>query len=389
MQREIRRVGKYILFLLFLICFGYMLSLHASLSRSGTPVIYYLEDNLLTYDTLTSMREETEETTAGAAEKLSYTAIGTVENQTFSNEVLSRSAAGTLFLIDGSSVNLVSSTGELMAGDLTGCVISTEAAWELFGETEVSGGEILCGCVSCEVRGVYEDTECVVILPAEAYMQAMSGADGNSIDVWSGNAGDNGDAWSDSTGGSNGDAWSGSTGGTDSSDGGSTAAAGLSADSINGVAEISFDKLIVVPDEKLSDAERNEVIELFETTNSVGGERTDCLIYQRLATFFVMLIPAILMFCLAGRGIAGLVKNRRRPFRLVLLCAALIITFAVFFHFFQISPSIPADLIPNTWSDFDFWRDKLAEFVTGIRHLLFQNKSEIELNYSNFPHRLV
>ncbi|MCD8151385.1 MAG: hypothetical protein LUE92_17955 [Clostridiales bacterium] len=337
MRRGIRRLGKYILLLLFLICFGYMLSLHTSLSRSGAPVIYYPEENALSYDTLTSMRENEEGITTGAAGTtgtagatetedttgfLSYTAVETVENQTFSNEVLERSATGTLLLIDGSSANLVSATGELMEDDLTGCVLSTEAAWELFGETEVTGGEVLCSGVSFEVRGVYEDTECVLILPAEALIRAAAAS------------------------------------------------------------ELYFDMLVAMPDDNLSDAERSEAIEVFETKYGLDSDSvTDCMIYKRLSTVCVMLVPTILMLCVLGRGIAGLVRNRRRPFRLALLCITLIAVIVVFFRFFQISPSIPADLIPNTWSDLDFWKDKMSEFATAIQRLLFQSKSGIELNY--------
>ncbi|MCC8149924.1 MAG: hypothetical protein LIO96_00245 [Lachnospiraceae bacterium] len=224
MQRGIRRLGKYILLLLFLICFGYMLSLHASLSRSGAPVIYYLGENALSYDTLTSLREDANETAAGAgaAEHLSYTAVGTLENQTFSNEELKRSATGTLFLIDGCSANLVSATAELMEDDLSGCVLSTEAAWELFGETEVTGGEVICSGVSCEVRGVYEDTECVVILPAAVLIRAA----GASYDG-------GGNAWSEDSESNN----SGNKGfeGSDSSDDDSTGASGAGGTEIAGL----------------------------------------------------------------------------------------------------------------------------------------------------------
>ncbi|MCD8216752.1 MAG: hypothetical protein LUD01_01675 [Clostridiales bacterium] len=377
MQHGIRYAGKYILLLLFLICFGYMLSLHTSLSRSGAPVIYYPEENTLSYDTLTSMREDMDETTAGAAENLSYTAVETVENQTFSNEALERSATGTLFLINGSSSNLVSATAELMEDDLTGCLLSTEAAWELFGETEVAGGEVICGGVSCEVRGVYEDTECVVILQAEALIRAVSASYESGGNVRS----------DDSTGDNSGntgfeEAGSLDNDSTDASGAGGTDIAGLLADGTDIASELYFDRLIVMPDDNLSEAERSEAVELFETENGLDSDSaTDCMIYQRLSTVFVMLIPAILMLCVLGRGIAGLVRNRRRPFRLALLSVILIAVFFVFFCFFQISPSIPADLIPNTWSDFDFWKEKLVEFATCIRLLLFQNKSEIELNY--------
>lgn len=345
MQSGLRVLGKYILLLLFLLCFGSMLSLQASLNDSNAPVIYDLADNPLSRETLASMREEEE--ASDAAETLSYTAVGTLGNQTLSNEVLGRSAEGTVFFINGSSSLLVSATGELMADDITGCLLSAEAAWELFGETKVSGGEILCDGISYEVRGVYEDSACAVLLPANAFARAASGS-----------ADDSG-----------------------ASDAEHTGDVGVPDGDADSLTELSFNRIIVMPGENLSDAERSEAITLFETTGGFVGEKTDCRIYQQLSAFFVMLIPAILMICVAARGVAGLLKHRRRPFRFALVCMVLPAVFFLFFRIFQISPSVPANLIPNTWSDFDFWEEKIAELTAAIQHLLFQSKSEIELNY--------
>mgnify|MGYP007122029081 CR=1 FL=1 len=53
----------------------------------------------------------------------------------------------------------------------------------------------------------------------------------------------------------------------------------------------------------------------------------------------------------------------------------------VFFAICQAKPSIPADMIPNTWSDFDFWGEKITTFKNSIQHILFIDKSEVELGY--------
>lgn len=48
-----------------------------------------------------------------------------------------------------------------------GCVLSTKAAWKLFGESSITGGILTYNEKNYYVRGVYEDTNAVVILPAE------------------------------------------------------------------------------------------------------------------------------------------------------------------------------------------------------------------------------
>ncbi|MFQ9389157.1 MAG: hypothetical protein ACLR1V_10625 [Coprococcus sp.] len=71
---------------------------------------------------------------------LPFTAVGSLDQQTFTNDDLGKTLTGTLTYIYGRSENLCSSDGELMEDDLTGCVLSSKAAWELFGESAITGG---------------------------------------------------------------------------------------------------------------------------------------------------------------------------------------------------------------------------------------------------------
>lgn len=340
MKRGILHLGKYVLLLLFLLCFGYILSVSSKIGGYQAPVIYYMDGASFSADTVNSMREEAE-----SGEEISWTAVRTLESQSFSNETLHREATGTLLLLDGNSSNLVAASAELMADDRTGCILSTEAAWELFGETEISGGEIICNQMSYEVRCVYEDSEVVILLSAESYSAETDAAgDLSSNDL------------SELSDGS------GRTGAADAE-------------------EAEFDKIVAVPGVSLNDAQRSEAIETFETKYPVGEDKTDCMIYQRLSSAFVLLIPALVLICVIFSGAAKLIKNRRKIIQGIIGCAVLAVLIALYFILFQIRPSIPADLIPNTWSDFDFWKDKLAGFAVSIRHLLYADKSEIELKF--------
>ncbi len=333
MKFRLVRSGKYILLLCLLLCFGYILSVNTEISGYYTPVIY--DTDGFSFESVKAMREEESD------EIWSWTAVQTLDNQDFSNEILNREATGKLLLINGNSSNLISGTGELMSDDLTGCILSTEAAWELFGETDVSGGEIICNEVTYEVRGVYEDSKFVILLPAETYYAENSPknidlselSDENSL--------------------------------TDNEE----------------AEEAEFDMIVAMPNASLTDAQRNEAIETFETIYAVGEDKTDCMIYRRLAGTFATLIPALVLICIVFSGIINLVKIRRKIVRLIIGCAILAAVIAMFFILFQIKPSFPSDLIPNTWSDFDFWKEKLTDFTASIRHILFSDKSEIELRF--------
>jgi len=350
MRRAAKHAGKYILLLVMLVCFGHILAMGTELGSYGTPVVYYLKDTY-SLETVQDMRKNDE----ALENYLPFTATGSLDQQTFTNDDLGKSLTGTLTYIYGSSENLCTSTGELMEDDLNGCVLSTKAAWELFGESNITGGILTYNEKNYYVRGVYEDTNAVVILPAETVF-AKKPASNAGQDVPSGK----GDDAAYDTG-----ADSGSTGDGDTS----------------GI-EAAFSKIVIKPASELNgSSERTEYLQAFENRWGLTENKTDCLVYQRLAAFFMFLLPALILITVILRGVGYLLRSRYRPFWLIAGIIGLAVMITAFFVICQAKPSIPADMIPNTWSDFDFWGEKITTFTNSIQHILFIDKSEVELGY--------
>ena len=353
MRWAARHAGKYILLLIMLVCFGHILAMGTEIGGYGTPVIYYLKEGY-SLSTVQDMRKNDEE----LENYLPFTAVGSLDQQTFTNDDLGKSLTGTLTYIYGSSENLCSSEGELMEDDLSGCLLSSKAAWELFGESHIIGGIVTYNEKSYYVRGVYEDTNAVVILPAEAVFDKKQ----------SENSGQNNYPASDADN---------STFLTDIG----TASADLWDDGSTGL-EASFSKIVIKPGTEISsNAERTEYLQAFENRWGLSSDKTDCQIYQRLAVFFMFLFPALILILVVIRGIRFLMVNRYRPFWLAVGGVGLAVMITVFFTICQVKPSIPADMIPNTWSDFNFWGEKITTFKNSIQHILFIDKSEVELGY--------
>lgn len=346
MRRMAKHAGKYILLLIMLVCFGHILAMGTEISGYGTPVIYYMS-SAASLDTVQDMRKNDEE----LENYLPFTAVGSMDGQTFTNDDLGKSLTCPLTYIYGSSENLCVSTGELMEDDLTGCVLSSKAAWELFGESNINSGVVTYNEKQYYVRGVYEDTNAVVILPAETVFAKKQAADGSQSGLPSG----------------------------DDTSGDMSPASGDGDD--NG-SQASFTKIVIKPGADISgNAERSEYLQAFENRWGLNSDKTDCLIYQRLAAFFMFLIPGLILLAVVIRGIGFLIANHYRPFWLIAGLIGLAVMITAFFVICQAKPSIPADMIPNTWSDFDFWSEKITTFQSSIQHILFIDKSEVELGY--------
>lgn len=338
MRRLAKHAGKYLFLLLMLVCFGHILSTGTQINGYGTPVIYYMDDSPYTLDTVMDMKKNDEQ----LDNYLPFTAVGSMDNQTFSNPDLNKTLECQMIYIYGSSSLVCLSSGELMDDDLTGCILSSAAAWQLFGETGIIGGEVIYNNRTYYVRGVYENETPGVIVPAlTVFAKEETSAAAEDTPY------------------------------TDIPEPG-----------VGNMQEASFDKILVKPsNNEESGNVRSEYIQAFENRWGLGGGKTDCLIYQRLASFFMMLIPALIFIYVMLSGLQFIYSHRFKPFWMIAGTAGLIIMFAAYFLICRTSPSIPPDLIPNRWSDFDFWGDLITTFKNSIQHILFLNKSEIELAY--------
>lgn len=134
MRRAAKHAGKYILLLIMLVCFGHILAMGTEIGGYGTPVIYYLKEGYSL-----SIVQDMQKNERNWRIIFPYSGRD-LDQQTFTNDDLGKTLTGTLTYIYGSSENLCSSDGELMEDDLTGCVLSSKAAWELFGESAITGG---------------------------------------------------------------------------------------------------------------------------------------------------------------------------------------------------------------------------------------------------------
>ncbi len=324
---------KYVLLAALLFCIGHMMSLSVPLSDTRTPVIYYIPDGTMTLSRLDEMREE-ENALDDAVPFASYSRI---ENQNFENPDLGRTLSAPVLCLYGDSSLILSTDIELFADDTEGCLLSSAAAWELFGETSVSSGAIIYENRSYIVRGVYHDEDPVVIVSVRREQKKTQQF-------------------------------------TEDYD--ESAAFEASPEEAE---EGTFDRILIRPTGNA--ARRLETIHAFENRHGFGSEKTDCGVYVRMGSVLAGLIPFFVFVIFIWLAISRIIMLRRRPFWLVIACGAAALAFCAFFFVFRYHPRIPVDLIPNRWSDFEFWGEKITVMISSIRHMFFAGKNEVELNY--------
>ena len=327
MQSNVKIIVRYIILLAFLLCFGTILADGGKLMKQGAPVIYYRNKEPVSLQSVKEMRAED----ADAQIHIPFTACGSMESQSFVNPDLGKSVECPLLFISGDSTLMTPSfPGQLFEDDKYACLLSTQAAWELFGEPAVGEGLVEYGEEQYQVRGVFEFDEPFVILPAAALNTPSSGT-----------VPDEGDDPEENE-------------------------------------ASSFDRLIIKPS---IGAKREEIVQIFENRNGGSADKADCMTYRRLAGIFLSFLPLMILVITLYRCLTFLFRNRYKPFYAVAGIAGFAAFGRLFFLITSIEPSIPPDLIPSRWSDFDFWGKKIESFRLSIAHMLFIGKSELELSF--------
>ena len=102
-------------------------------------------------------------------------------------------------------------------------------------------------------------------------------------------------------------------------------------------------------------------------------------VYYMLAKFISMIFPIIALVLILIKVISSLFKSRNKPV-LVVIYIIMALTFVfIFFKVTNIKISIPLDMIPNKWSDFDFWSKMGKEYKEKIEYVLYMKKYGVDI----------
>lgn len=102
-------------------------------------------------------------------------------------------------------------------------------------------------------------------------------------------------------------------------------------------------------------------------------------IYYMLAKFIALMFPIIALVLILIKVISSLFKSRNKPVLVILYILMTIASVFIFFKITNIKISIPLDMIPNKWSDFDFWSKMGKEYKEKFEYVLYMKKYGVDI----------
>ena len=120
-------------------------------------------------------------------------------------------------------------------------------------------------------------------------------------------------------------------------------------------------------------------VEEFKTTFGIQEMAVSGGIYHSFAKVFSMVLPIIALVLILIKVITYFFKAKRKPVLKIIYISMAIITVAIFFKITKLNLSIPLDMIPNKWSDFDFWSKMWKENTEKLQYVLYMKKYGIDI----------
>ena len=102
-------------------------------------------------------------------------------------------------------------------------------------------------------------------------------------------------------------------------------------------------------------------------------------IYYMVAKFIALMFPIIALALILIKVITSLFKSRNKPVLVILYILMTIASVFIFFKITNIKISIPLDMIPNKWSDFDFWSKMGKEYKEKFEYVLYMKKYGVDI----------
>lgn len=120
-------------------------------------------------------------------------------------------------------------------------------------------------------------------------------------------------------------------------------------------------------------------IKSFSDRYSINGNGIDNRIYYNIANVFILMLPFIIFIMLLVIFIKEIISVKRKPVLFSIYIIITIIFFAIFIKILGIEMKIPYDIIPNKWSDFDYWGELFTKYKEKIETLMYMKKYNIDI----------
>ncbi len=290
-------------------------------------VMFYLESPISITEGMEVMEYLQEQAEKGGEEEAPPVLCiwGQKEGVTLENKDLSRAAEANAILLCGSPGLVLEGCQVPVQGDEEGCVLSEEAAWALFGSSQVAGKEVSYREASYTIRQVLPIRGNIIAFQAGKRQGSRTGSQAQP----------------------------------------------------DGEAEETLNRVTAKKQEGISSRSLSAKLAMqcglsvrmldLELLRGIGGGFMLLAPVTACGVFFVILLRQ----CKGQKSLAGKAA----------MAGASLLLAGIFFLFLKGQVRIPEDYIPSRWSDFSFWTGLWQEKLEAVKFLVGMEKAELDYEW--------
>ena len=120
-------------------------------------------------------------------------------------------------------------------------------------------------------------------------------------------------------------------------------------------------------------------IEDFKIKFGVNEMAINGNLYYMIAKSISFIFPILALLLILIKIIQSLFEERNKPVLIGIYFLMIVISVFIFLKVTNIKISIPLDMIPNKWSDFNFWSNMWDEYKEKFEYVLYMKKYSIDI----------
>ena len=252
------------------------------------------------------------------------------------NKNLSRKTEADVILFCGDIELLIEGCRVPATDDIRGCLVDEQTAWELFGDSQVTGMEVTCEGIPYMIRKVIPGEKKIAVFPAGSMEGGTSGIqDGLNLGEGAGEG--------------------------------------------NQENHSCLSRITVLKPAAVS---MNDLKSSLYSRYGVAATLLDLQLLRGISGFFVLLVPVMVCVFVLRNFYQSYQKQQEWIWKAVMAAAALVLLILALL-FIRQWVQIPYDYIPEKWSDFTFWTELWKEKADSMEYLMKIQKSILDLEWMN------
>ena len=129
-------------------------------------------------------------------------------------------------------------------------------------------------------------------------------------------------------------------------------------------------------------------IKLISERYGVKEYGVNSTVYYNLGKMCTSMLPLIILLIIVWSALKKAIEIKDRPVLFIFSIMMIIVWIIAFFCITRYKISIPVDILPNKWSDFDYWSKFFQECMDKVKYVIYMKKYMLDIYVISYLNKI-